>query len=224
MRLICKNACESASRAYRQAWALGGVAVLGGERVAEVTLVEATGNLANPVWHLHRQLETEPLADLLEGDLVVARILVAVDEADFAAGDDARDDLDQVELAVVLVAVADVEDVAPDLVWPRLEHSRNRPRCIAHVHVRPPELLAEDFELTVVPEFAGELIDGQVEAHPRRCAVDRGEAKAGRYGRAVAAFEQHFLDLDLLFGVEGDRRQRRLLVDRRLGVSHAPVV
>ena len=54
----------------------------------------------------HRGLVAEPLADLVEGDLVVARVLVAVDVGDLAAVASAADHLDEVELAVVLAGVA----------------------------------------------------------------------------------------------------------------------
>ena len=56
----------------------------------------------------------------------------------------------------------------------------DRPRGVADVDVGPPELLAEDLEVAIGPEFAGELVDREVEAHPRRDSVDGREAQAGR--------------------------------------------
>ena len=55
------------------------------EGVAEGLVVEALGDLTDAVGHPHLRFEAEPVLDLGEGDLVVARILVAVDEADVAA-------------------------------------------------------------------------------------------------------------------------------------------
>jgi hypothetical protein len=120
--------------------------------------------------------------------------------------------------------VADVEDVVAHLAGPGLEHRDDAAGGVAHVDVGPPELLAEDFEVATGPEFAGELVDGEVEAHALSGPVDRREAQAGGDHRAGAVGQEHFLDLDLLLGVEGDRRQRRLLVDGNLRVGHAAVV
>ena len=93
-----------------------------------------------------QRLEAEFLADLLEGDLVVARILVALDVAHLAAPEPVGDQLDEVELAVVLVGVPGVEDRRPPPARRRREHQRDARGRVAHVHVRAPELLAEDLE------------------------------------------------------------------------------
>ena len=95
---------------------------------------------------------------------------------------------------------------------------------VADVDVGAPELLAEDFELAVGPQFAGELVDGQVEAHPPSHAVDGGEAQAGGLGGVRAAAEDQLLHPDLLLGVERHRAQLALLGDRHVRVGHAPVV
>ena len=90
--------------------------------------------------------------------------------------------------------------------------------------VGPPELLAEDLEPAVGPQVAGELVDREVEAHPRSDAVDRGEADAGRgEGRRVEA-EQRLLDRDLLLRVERHGRELAVLGDRDQGIGHAAVV
>ena len=51
---------------------------------------------------------------------------------------------------------------------------------IADVNIGAPEVLAVDLESSISPEVEGELVDRQIEAHPRRNAIDGGEAQARR--------------------------------------------
>jgi hypothetical protein len=95
---------------------------------------------------------------------------------------------------------------------------------VAHVDVRAPELLAEDFELTVGPEFARELVDGQVEAHAPAHAVHGRNAKAGRLDAARSAAEDQLLHPDLLFGVQRNRAELYILGDRHRRIGHAAIV
>jgi hypothetical protein len=105
--------------------------------------------------------------DLLEAHAVVARILVPVHEADGGVVDALLQQLDDVELAVVLGRLADVVDRAADHVFRRVEHGDDPTGDVANVDVRPPELLAEDDEVPAGEDVARELVDRQVEAHPR---------------------------------------------------------
>ena len=164
------------------------------------------------------------VADLVERDLVVARILVALDVRDLAALHLALDLLDQHLLRVVLARAAGVEHLARGLLARRLEHGPHRAAGVGDVDVGPPELLAEHLEVAIGPQVARELVDGQVEAHPRRGAVDGGEAQAGGLQLGVLVAQDRLLHPDLLLGVERHGRQLALLGDRHGRVLHASVV
>src|SRR5581483_2356723 len=188
-------------------------------RVAEAPLIERLDDLGDPVGDRHQRLEAELGLDLVEADLVVARVLVLLDVADLALVGLLADLFDDVELAVVLARAARVEDVAGDLLDRRFEHGAHGAPGVTDVDVRAPELLAEDFQLLVRPQFAGELVDGQVEAHPPPDAVDGGEAQAGRGHAVAAAAEDQLLHADLLLRVQGDGAQLTVLGDRDGGVG-----
>src|SRR5581483_5452153 len=136
----------------------GRVAVAGVEGVAEQAAVERARNLRDAVGHRHARLEAEAGANAIEADLVVAGILVAVDEHRAAAPDAALDVLHHVHLAVVLARPSGVVDRPGDDVGGRLEHTADGPRRVAHVDVGPPEPLAEHLQLAVGPEVARELV------------------------------------------------------------------
>src|SRR6185312_1325336 len=127
-------------------------------RIAEALHLERRDDLADAVGHALRGLESQLGGDPLEAHLVVARILAPLHVGDLAAAQLARDELHEVELAVVLVGVADVEDAAADLARIRAEHEHHAAGGVAHVYVGAPELLAEDLEGPVGPEVAGELV------------------------------------------------------------------
>src|SRR3954462_636542 len=85
------------------------VAVPGVEGVGQRARVECGDDLGDAVGDGHVGLEAEDLADLVEGHLVVARVLAAVHEDDLAAvGQPLADQLDEVELAVVLAGAPGV--------------------------------------------------------------------------------------------------------------------
>ena len=154
-------------------------------------------------------LVTELLADLLEVDPVVARIPAAHFEPDLAvAPDRLLNDVDDHPLRVVLVGVADVEHLAGDLIRGRVEDRHHRLGDVGDMAIRPPGIGVVDDELLARGKRVGELGDGQVEAHPRRQAV-RGRDPQHRR-RVVDARcgsrQDPALDLDLLLGVQGDRR------------------
>src|SRR3954463_1223653 len=128
---------------------------------------EGISHLADAVGDGHRSLEAKHLAHLVEADLVVARVVVLANVAHLAGVELALDRLDDVELAVVLAGAADVEHLVAYLLDWRVERGAHGPGSVAHMHVRAPELLAEDLELLVGPEVAGELVDGEIEAHAR---------------------------------------------------------
>jgi hypothetical protein len=100
-------------------------------------------------------------AQLAERDLVVAPVLVALNTGDPAGVELTHDDLDEIELVLVLVRVAHVEDLAGGALRAGVEHHADRPRDVPHGYVRSPELLAEDLRVAIGPEVAGELVDGQ---------------------------------------------------------------
>src|SRR3954470_15539097 len=79
------------------------VPVAGFEGIRQLPGVERGDDLGDPVGDRHLRLEAQDVVDLVERDLVVARILLALDEAHLAAvGQLGADRLDEVELAVVL--------------------------------------------------------------------------------------------------------------------------
>src|SRR5439155_22094626 len=120
------------------------VAVAAVEGVRQRAALERGDDLGDPLRDRQRRLEAELAADLLEADLVVARVLVAVHEADLAAvGQLLADRLDEVELAVVLGRASGVEDLAGDAVGGRVEHGAYGAGGVADVDVGAPELLAE---------------------------------------------------------------------------------
>src|SRR5271166_2730858 len=201
----------------------GNVPVAAVERIAERFGVERGQDLGDAVGYGHERLEAQLFADPVEAHLVVARVLVAVHVGDAAAIGLLAELLDQVELAVVLARAPGIEDAPGDLLLRRLEHLTHRAAGVAHVDVGAPELLAEDLELAVGPEFAAELVDSQIEAHAPPDAVDRREPQAGRR-QAVGGAEDQLLHSDLLLGIQRDRAQLAVLGDRHRRVRHAPVV
>src|ERR1700759_3039779 len=87
----------------------GDVSVAPIERVSESILLQRIEHLGDPVRHDHPRLEAQRGADLVEADLVVARVLVAANVLDLAPLGLLADLLHQIELAVVLTAAAHVE-------------------------------------------------------------------------------------------------------------------
>ncbi len=94
--------------------ALRNVAVAAVEGIAELAGVERGDDLGDAVGHGHQRLEAELGADLVEADLVVAGVLVAVHVGDRAAVELLADLRHEVELAVVLPGAPGVEDLACD--------------------------------------------------------------------------------------------------------------
>src|SRR4051812_35855830 len=171
-----RTAWRSSSESRRSNSGMSGdVAIPRPPRVWPAPLFERLRDLGDAVRHRETGPELQDVADLVEGDLVVARVLVALDEADLPAAHLPLDLLDQHLLRVVLIRAAGVEDLALRLVARCVEHGADRSRRVVDVDIGPPELLAEDVELPVAPEVARELVDREVEAHARRRAVDRGE-------------------------------------------------
>ena len=98
-------------------------------RVAEAPASSARTISSTPSGTRMRGSKPSMALHLLEADLVVARVLVAVDVADVAAPEPLGDHLDEVELAVVLVAVADVEDLAGDQLSASASSTVQMPRA-----------------------------------------------------------------------------------------------
>src|SRR5215475_2817751 len=94
----------------------GNVPVAGIEGVGEAAGVERLDHLGDAAGNGHGHLVPKTRADLVERDLVVARVLVAGDVGHLAAIGLRADQLHQIELAEVLRRVADVEDLAGDAV------------------------------------------------------------------------------------------------------------
>src|SRR5271168_4015020 len=78
------------------------VAVASVEGIAERSLLERRDDLADAVGYGHERLEAELRADLLEADLVVAGVLLAMHIGDPAALQLLFDLVHEIELAVVL--------------------------------------------------------------------------------------------------------------------------
>src|SRR3954467_2121079 len=76
----------------------GNVPVAGIERVGEPAGFQCADDLPDPLRHGHGHLIAQPPADLLEGHLVVARVLVAMNVGDLASVGDFPDLLDEVQL------------------------------------------------------------------------------------------------------------------------------
>src|SRR4051794_20150078 len=102
---------------------LRGVPVAGVEGIGELPGLERGDDLGDPIGDGLLRLEAQDLPNLVERDLVVARVLVAADVVDLSAARQlGLDLLDEVELAVVLARAAGVEDLAGDGVAGRVEH------------------------------------------------------------------------------------------------------
>src|SRR4051794_15667685 len=155
------------------------VAIAGVEGIGQPSVVEGGDHLGDPVGDRHLRLETEHLADLVERDLVVTRVLVSAHVRDLTATRKLLLDLlHEIELAVVLARAARVEDLAGDALALRVEDRAHGAPCVADVDVRAPELLAEDLELTARPQPQRELVDGEIETHPGSQSIHGGEAQA----------------------------------------------
>src|SRR5215217_6830553 len=100
----------------------GDVAIARAPRVRPAVLVEGLHDLRDAVRDRVLGLETEDLADLVERDLVVTWIFVALHVRDVAALDLPLDLLDEHLLRVVLARAAGVEDLARGLLAGRIEH------------------------------------------------------------------------------------------------------
>src|SRR5579884_554261 len=50
--------------------------------IVEAAVLETLEDLRNPVWNSHLRLVTEPISDLVEAHLVVARVLVTMHKVD----------------------------------------------------------------------------------------------------------------------------------------------
>ena len=130
-------------------------------------------------------LEAELGPDLLERHLVVARVLVALHVLTSPRAERAGDDLDEVELAVVLVGVAGVEDARrPTLLVGRLEHER-APRARRRGRGCRGARTARRRPRARVPAQRSRVNSLTVRSKRMRCAdaVDGGEAQAGRAQR-----------------------------------------
>ena len=77
--------------------------------------------------------------------------------------------------------------------------------------VGAPELLPVDDEVARQHDVARELVDRQVEAHPGRDAVNRGESETAGLEAVAALLEDVELRLDLCLGIERDGAQRPIL-------------
>jgi hypothetical protein len=89
---------------------------------------------------------------------------------------------------------------------------------VVDVHVGAPEELTEDVELAARPEVAGELVDGQVEAHAgpppytaakRRQVTQTSVAAPFHSARSIPTFCSAYRDTGvLLFGIGSTRLER----------------
>src|ERR1700750_3448826 len=98
-RSVSSTAWMSSSSSLRsKSGTSGNVPVPAIEGIREATVVERRHQLVDAARHGHRHLVAERVADLLEGHLVVARVLLAGDELHFPAVGALADQLDEVEL------------------------------------------------------------------------------------------------------------------------------
>src|SRR6476620_8743577 len=198
------------------------VSVGRGVRVIEQAALQKTVDLVDSLSERMLSFELHAPGELLEADAIVARILVFVHELDLPVREPRIEELDDVELSIVLICIADVVDLAGDGLSRPLEHLHDRAGGVADVDIRSPELLAEYDQLSLHGEIARELVHRQIKAHPRRCAVDGREAKARRR-QPVGSTQHVLLGCDLRLGVERDRPELDRLVGDRIPVDPSVV-
>ena len=99
--------------------------------------------------HAVERVETEDALHFGEGHPIVARVLCDRNDADRRFGPELLlNHFDDVELAIILIRAADIEDLSPDGCGGRLQAEEDRLRGIAHMDIWPPELLAEHGQLS----------------------------------------------------------------------------
>src|SRR5215210_3049129 len=145
--------------------------------------------------------EAKTLGEFLEAHAVVPWIFVSMHELDVPAWKALAENVDDVEFAVVLVRVTNIEHLAGDRGRRRLENVGDRASRVTDVHVWPPELLTEDHQLVAHREVTREFVHRQVEPHPWRRPEDGCEPKTR--GSELTFRRQHLLlGRDLRFGIE----------------------
>ena len=157
----------------------------------------------------------EPVVDLVELHPVAAVVAARLAEAQFAAREHLADDLGDVAHPVVLLAVADVEDLVVHHLARRLEHAARSPcamssACTSGRHGVPSLIIAIRFGR---PRQAGQVVQHDVEPHPRRGAERGRVAQEGRREVVVGHAPTVALDERLALGVRGLRVDGRGLVD-----------
>src|SRR4051812_48402013 len=116
-RSVSATASRSSCSTFRSKKGISGnVSVAAAKGILKCTCREGCCHLGDAVGNGHQGLVPENLANLVEADLVVARILVAADVVHLAGVHLRLNHLDDVELAVVLTGAADVEHLVGDLL------------------------------------------------------------------------------------------------------------
>ena len=165
------------------------------------------GEVRDRAGHRAPRLEAEHVLDLVEGDSVVASVHPTLDPAHGSLAAATRvkgvdGGLDDHPLRVVAVLTAQVEDLAGHQVRRRLERHAD-PLCdVVHVGVGPPGVGVVHVELVAERQLAGELRDGEVEAHPLRHPVGGRDPHHGGVEPLQGLPEQALLDLDLVLRVD----------------------
>ena len=146
----------------------------------------------------------EHRADLVEIDAVAAVVTVERAKAQLTSREDVGDDLGDFFHLIVVVGTAHVEDLVVHLLDRRVEHHAQRLRDVERVHQRPPRAaVAVHRDGLRRPREARQVVDHDVEAHPRG-RPERGRiAHEGRREVVVGHRREVTLDHDLAFGVGG---------------------
>src|SRR5262245_5300403 len=154
------------------------IPVHGRVRIADDPAAQQRHYLVDPIRDLALDSKSKLRLDLLETDPVVTRVLVLVDEVDTRGRDAFPEKVHDVALPIVLLRIADVEHLAGDGLDRTLEDEQHGSGGVAYVGVRTPKLFPVYDQIITEADVPRELVDRQVEPHPRRCAVDGGEAQA----------------------------------------------
>src|SRR4030088_2436844 len=122
---------------------------------------------ASPSVPLATEAGQDPL-DLVEGHAVAAIVAAVVAEDDFAIGEGLADRLGDLADPVVVVVVADIEDLVGYRLARRLKGGGDRRADIAHMHQWPPRhAVAGHGYAASCPRQPGQVVQHDVEANAR---------------------------------------------------------
>ena len=135
-----------------------------------------------------------------------------------------EDFVDDHFLRVVLARVADIENILSDFLGRAFEDENNGTGQVFDVAVGPPKLLAENTQRPSQGQIADELVDRQIESHPRRYSIDGGKPQGrGDEIGPQRGLQEMLLESDLEFGIQRNRPERRCFDDVSIALHLAVV-